>query len=160
MTNPVPPDAPLRDEEALKRLFFAQHTALGEQARTKLGADAIALAGLKQGVDGEVFNVVDDDLPSSREFLYLYKKNVRKFASLYLPHFASYGLCYLWEKYSTWSQGQLPPAFTRKKWYAYWKKTRYSNQKLKSRLGWTPQVSMAEALRCHFESCRYGERHA
>ena len=123
-------------------------------------ADAIALAGLKPGVDGEVFNVVDDDLPSSREFLYLYKKNVRKFASLYLPHFASYGLCYLWEKYSTWSQGQLPPAFTRKKWYAYWKKTKYSNEKLKSKLGWTPQVSMAEALRRHFESCRYKERHA
>src|SRR5205807_6697483 len=37
-------------------------------------------------VDGEVFNVVDDDLPSSREFLHLYKKNVRNFASLYLPH--------------------------------------------------------------------------
>src|SRR5438309_986785 len=104
-------------------------------------ADAIALAGLKHGVDGEVFNVVDDDLPSSREFLYLYKKNVRKFASLYLPHFASYGLCYLWEKYSTWSRGQLPLTFTRKRWHAYWKKTRYSNQKLKSRLGWTPQVS-------------------
>ena len=36
-------------------------------------ADAIALAGLKPGVDGEVFNVVDDDLPSSRQFLRMYK---------------------------------------------------------------------------------------
>ena len=32
-------------------------------------ADAIVLAGLRPGVDGEVFNVVDDDLPSSRQFL-------------------------------------------------------------------------------------------
>ena len=40
-------------------------------------ADAIALAGLAKGVDGEVFNVVDDDLPSSRKFLRLYKKNVK-----------------------------------------------------------------------------------
>ena len=30
-------------------------------------ADAIALAGVMPGVDGEVFNVVDDELPSSRE---------------------------------------------------------------------------------------------
>src|SRR5206468_7017915 len=32
-------------------------------------AEAIVLAGLKPGVDGEVFNVVDDNLPSSRRFL-------------------------------------------------------------------------------------------
>jgi transmembrane sensor len=44
MTNPVSPDAPLRDEDALKRLFFAQHAALGEKARAKLGDDAKALA--------------------------------------------------------------------------------------------------------------------
>ena len=44
MSNPVPPDAPLRDEAALKRLFFAQHAALNEKARAKLGPDAAALA--------------------------------------------------------------------------------------------------------------------
>ena len=36
-------------------------------------AEAIVLAGLKPGVDGEVFNVVDDDLPTSRHFLKLYQ---------------------------------------------------------------------------------------
>ncbi len=41
-------------------------------------ASAIVLAGLVEGVDGEVFNVLDDDLPSSRQFLRLYKKNVRE----------------------------------------------------------------------------------
>ena len=40
-------------------------------------AEAIVLAGLVKGVDGEAFNVVDDDLPSSRQFLRLYKKNVK-----------------------------------------------------------------------------------
>jgi ferric-dicitrate binding protein FerR (iron transport regulator) len=44
MTIPVPPDVPLRDEEALKRLFFSQQAVLGEKARAKLGADAVALA--------------------------------------------------------------------------------------------------------------------
>lgn len=119
-------------------------------------ADAIALAGLKRGVDGEVFNIVDDDLPSSREFLCLYKQNVRRFKSIYVPHFLSYALCYLWERYASWSKGQLPPVFNLRTWHAYWKKTRYSNAKLKIRLGWKPRVPMPEALRRHLEACRAG----
>jgi nucleoside-diphosphate-sugar epimerase len=123
-------------------------------------ADAIALAGLKKGVDGEVFNVVDDDLPSSRQFLRLYKKNVRRFKSVDVPHFASYALCYLWERYSAWSEGQLPPAFNRRQWHAYWKKTHYSNEKLKTRLGWAPNVPKSHAFSSYFEACRHGGRDA
>jgi nucleoside-diphosphate-sugar epimerase len=124
-------------------------------------ADAIALAGLKPGVDSEVFNVVDDDLPSSRQFLRLYKRNVRKFKSFYIPHVVSYALCYMWERYATWSHGQLPPAFNRRRWHSVWKKTRYSNNKLKSQLGWTPRVPTAEGLKRYFEACRRREeRHA
>jgi nucleoside-diphosphate-sugar epimerase len=116
-------------------------------------AEAIVLAGLRPGVDGEVFNVVDDDLPSSRRLLRLYKRNVGRFRSLYVPHGLSYILCSLWESYSRWSEGQLPPAFNRRGWHAYWKKTRYTNAKLKERLGWKPVVPQAEALRRYFESC-------
>jgi nucleoside-diphosphate-sugar epimerase len=123
-------------------------------------AEAIVLSGLVQGVDGEVFNVVDDDLPSSRQFLRQYKKKAIRFKSVYLPHVVSYALCYLWEKYAHWSQGQLPPAFNRGRWYIDWKKTRYSNEKLKSRLGWKPRVSTAEAMRTYFKSCAEGGRHA
>jgi nucleoside-diphosphate-sugar epimerase len=123
-------------------------------------AEAIALAGLREGIDGDAFNVVDDDLPSSRQFLHQYKKNVKSFTSIYVPHVLSYVLCYLWERYCDWSEEQLPPAFNRRRWHAYWKKTRYSNHKLKSRLGWTPRVSTAEGLRRHFESCRDGKQHA
>lgn len=123
-------------------------------------ADAIALAGVQKGVEGEVFNIVDDDLPSSREFLRLYKRNVRRFSSLYLPHSLSYALCYLWERYSVWSAGQLPPAFNRRKWHAYWKSTRYSNARLKDQLGWKPKVPMAEGLRRYFEACCHGDAHA
>jgi nucleoside-diphosphate-sugar epimerase len=121
-------------------------------------AEAIALAGLRRGVDGEDFNVVDDDLPSSRRFLRLYKRNVARFASLYLPHSLSYGLCYLWELYSNWSERQLPPAFNRKRWHSNWKKTRYSNEKLKTQLGWAAEVPTAEGLRRYFEACRKGGR--
>ena len=123
-------------------------------------AEAIVLAGLVQGVDGEALNVVDDDLPSSRQFLRQYKKSVRCFRSLYIPHAISHALCYLWEKYSQWSQGQLPPAFSIRRWHVEWKKTRYSNAKLKAKLGWTPKVSTADGLRRYFQSFGQGERNA
>ncbi len=120
-------------------------------------AEAIALAGLKKGVEGEVFNVVDDDLPSSRSFLKQYKKNVKKFRSIYVPGFVSYSLCYIWERYSAWSEGQLPPNFNRLHWHAYWKSTNYSNAKLKARLGWAPKVQMDEALKRCFLGYRAAE---
>jgi len=123
-------------------------------------ADAIVLAGLVRGVDGEAFNVVDDDLPPSRQFLHQYKKAVGRFRSIYIPHAVSYSLCCLWEKYSYWSYGQLPLAFTRGRWYSEWKSTRYSNKKLKDRLGWKPKISTPEAMRLYLSSCVRGKQHA
>ncbi len=123
-------------------------------------ADAIVLAGLVKGVDGEAFNVVDDNLPTSRQFLRSYKKNARHFKSIYVPRALSHSFCYLWETYSEWSEGQLPPAFNRGQWYANWKKTRYSNEKVKAKLGWRPRVSTDEGLRRYFESCRRELSHA
>jgi nucleoside-diphosphate-sugar epimerase len=123
-------------------------------------ADAIAVAGLKRGIDGEIFNIVDDNLPNSREFLRMYKKNVRRFRSLYIPHPLSYLLCCFWEKYSAWSEGQLPAVYNRRAWHAYWKKARYSNEKLKKRLGWSPRVGSEIALDRFFASCRSKMEHA
>ena len=117
------------------------------------------LVGLLSGTEGEAFNVVDDDLPSSRQFLRLYKRQVRGFKSIYVPHFFSYALCYGWERYSTWSEGQLPPMFNRRRWHANWRKTRYSNAKLKG-IGWMPKVSTAKALKSYFEACRNGGENA
>ena len=122
--------------------------------------DAIVLAGLVKGIDGETFNIVDDDLPSSRAFLRMYKKNVRAFPSIYVPHVLSYLLCAAWENYSKSSEEQLPLVFTRKRWYVEWKKTTYSNEKAKKLLGWSPRVSMAEGLRRFFEGCRGEGSHA
>jgi len=122
-------------------------------------AEAIALAGLTPGVDGEVFNVVDDDLPTSRQWLRLYKRRVKRFRSLFVPRFVSYLFCSAWEWYSQNSHGQLPLAFNRRRWHANWKKTTYTNAKLKTRLNWTPPVSTSEGLQRYFDACR-GVRHA
>lgn len=117
-------------------------------------AEAVVLAGLVEGVNGEVFNVVDDQLPSSRQFLRLYKKQVKRFRSIYVPRWASYCFCSLWERYSRWSNWQLPNAFNRNEWHVSWKKTVYANDKLKKRLGWAQKIPTSKALEIYFESCR------
>ena len=109
-------------------------------------AEAIVLAGLTPGIEGEVFNVVDDELPTSREFLRAYKRRTGSHFSLALPYPLANALCSSWEKYSKWSRGQLPPVFNRRRCSAEWKGNRYSNQKLHDRLGWKPKVNMETAM--------------
>ncbi len=117
-------------------------------------ADAVVLAGLVKGVDQEVFNIVDDELPTSRWFLREYKRRVKNFRSFYVPKPLCYLLCSTWERYSHWSHGQFPPVLNKLAWHAYWKGSDYSNDKLKARLGWQPRVPTAEGMNRFFESCR------
>lgn len=108
-------------------------------------AEAIVLAGLKPGVEGEIFNVVDDDAPTSKEFLRAYKKQTGVF-SLSMPYPITRLFCGGWERYARATQHQLPPVFNRRRCAAEWKGNRYSNQKLKERLGWKPRVPMNQAM--------------
>jgi nucleoside-diphosphate-sugar epimerase len=114
-------------------------------------AEAIVLAGVTEGIDGETFIAVDDTLPTSRQFLHLYKKHVRRFFSVYVPYTVFYFLNWLWEKYSIWSEGQLPPLFNRRSCATYYQRQIYSNSKLKERTGWSPRVPFEEASRRYFE---------
>jgi len=117
-------------------------------------AEAIVLAGLRRSIEGEVINIVDDDLPKSREFLRLYKKQVHRFISIPIPYPAFYLFSYLWEKYSKWSEGQLPPAFNRRTCATYFKGNTYSNKKAKELLGWHPRIRMREGLESLFVYAR------
>ena len=117
-------------------------------------AEAIVLAGLRGGIEGQVFNIIDDDLPTSRQFLHLYKRKVRRFISIPVPYPVWFLFCFLWEKYSIWSEGQIPPVFNRKVCSVYWKGNRYSNGKAKELLGWRPRVPMKEGLENFFAYMR------
>ena len=117
-------------------------------------AEAILMAGLADGVDGEIFNVVDDDLPSSTALVRLVKRNLGRFISVRVPYRFFYLLCWAWERYAARSQNQLPPVFNRRMCSAYHKGNRYSNQKVKRMVGWRPGVSMNEALTRYFEYMR------
>lgn len=117
-------------------------------------AQAIMLAGLRPNVDGEVFNVVDDELPTSRKFLSMYKKQGHSFPSIRIPYWLFYSFSWFWEAYSRWSEDQLPPVFNRNRCRTYWKGNRYSNRKLKDRIGWQPEVPFQEAARRYFADVR------
>jgi len=108
-------------------------------------AEAIVLAGLRPGIDGEVFNVVDDNLLTGHQFLKASKK-AKRFQSIRVPYWLAYAASFFWEKYSKWSNGQLPPVFNTRRCAAEWKNQRYSNEKLKARLGWRPRVPMNQAM--------------
>jgi nucleoside-diphosphate-sugar epimerase len=114
-------------------------------------AEAIVLAGLRHGVDGETFNVVDDDLPTSNQFLRAYKRTVKDFHYVRVPYSLAFFLSMLWEGYSRRTKGQVPPAFNRRRCSAEWKGNHYSNAKLRQRLGWKPRVNMEEALATFLE---------
>ena len=109
-------------------------------------AEAIVLAGLTPGVHGEVFNVVDDESLSSRQFLKAYRRRVKPFFSVPVPYPLAYCLCGVWERYSRWSQGQLPPVFNSRRCAAEWKGNRFSNEKLHQLLGWRPRVGIREGM--------------
>lgn len=109
-------------------------------------AEAIVLAGLKPDLNGEIFNIVDDELPTAQQFLQAYKEKVPSLRSFRMPYSIAYILSVLWEEYSKRSLGQVPPVFNRRRCAAEWKGNRYSNQKIKERLGWQPRVSMKDAM--------------
>jgi nucleoside-diphosphate-sugar epimerase len=108
-------------------------------------AEAIVLAALKTGVDGDIFNVVDDDLLTSQQFLNAYRKRVGRFVCLPLPYFVAYSLCAICECFSKHFK-RLPRSFNRRRCAAEWKGNRFSNQRLHDRLGWKPRVPMNQAM--------------
>lgn len=109
-------------------------------------AEAIVLAGIKEGIDREVLNVVDDETMTSGKMLAACKR-AKRFFSISVPYPLAYLFCSLWEHHARRSQGQLPPVFNRRRCSAEWKGNRYSNEKIHRLLGWKPRVKLAEAMK-------------
>jgi nucleoside-diphosphate-sugar epimerase len=108
-------------------------------------AEAIVVAALAPDASGQVYNVVDDDLPSSRQYLKLYSQQVKRVRAVPVPFFALMMGSRMVERYATRSKGQLPAIFTPYKTLAMWGGNRFTNAKLKS-IGWRPIVSTREGL--------------
>lgn len=115
-------------------------------------AEAIVVAAL-QAPDGAVYNVVDDDLPTSAQYLRRYKREVRGMRSIRIPYFLLMWGSKVVERYSRKSAAQLPAIFTPYKTMAMWGGNRFSNARLKS-IGWKPLISTDEGIRRSFAAFR------
>ena len=116
-------------------------------------AEAIVLAGRNAPGNGEVYNVLDDELMSCREFFRRYRREVERLRSITLPYPLLKAASALVERYHIYSRGQLPAVLTPYKVAAMWKGTTFDNQKLKA-LGWRPTVSTEEGIRRTFDDLR------
>jgi nucleoside-diphosphate-sugar epimerase len=109
-------------------------------------ADAVVRAGMAAGVVGEIFCIVDDDLPTSRELLRRYRREVQAIPYLTVPYPLLLELGRLNAWYSERTRGHLPAIFTPYKVAGMWGGHRFSNQRAKERLGWSVSVPMQRAL--------------
>jgi nucleoside-diphosphate-sugar epimerase len=114
-------------------------------------ADALVRIGQSAESQGQIYNVVDDDLPTCREYLQRFNREARRVRSVELPWPVTLGLSHLIERYHRYSRGQLPAFLTPYRSRALWAGNRFDNRKLKS-LGWQPAVSTDEGLRRTFEA--------
>jgi len=116
-------------------------------------ADAVALAGLEENTAGEVYNVVDDGLPTSRQFLKRYRREVKNVSFVPVPYVLIPLLSIAVEKYHKHSKGQLPAIFTPYKTASIWKGNLFDNSKIKS-IGWKQLVPTEEGLTRAFNYLR------
>lgn len=109
-------------------------------------AEAIVMAAAAdtdRGVD--IYNVLDDDLPSCRKYLRMYRRRARNLRTIPVPYFAMMALSRLCRWYHNYSRGQLPAFLTPYKAASLWKGNRFDNRKLKS-IGWRQIISTEEGL--------------
>jgi nucleoside-diphosphate-sugar epimerase len=118
-------------------------------------ADAIVVAGTAASADGQVFNVIDDELPTSGDFIAAYRRRVEPLRYVPVPYPLFYILCSVWEQCSRWSSGHLRPTLNRRRCAAYWKGNHYSNRKLKAMTAWRPLVSFVDASPEYFDYLRH-----
>ena len=109
-------------------------------------ADAIIKAAFVENIEGEVFHITDDNLPTSRQLLKRYKKEVKSIKSVYIPYLVLKFIGSLNEWYSKKYNNHFPPVFTDYKVSSIWKGHKYSNKKAKQLLVWNPPVSMEKGL--------------
>ena len=109
-------------------------------------AAGIALALTAPGIEGEAFNLLDDELLTARAFLKHYRRARRDLRVIPIPHWAIGCLSQLNVWYHKRSRGQLPAVLTPYKSNAMWKPLQYSIRKARSVLGWIPQTSTREGV--------------
>lgn len=114
-------------------------------------ADALVLTVSSHTAIGETYNIVDDDLPTQRQYISMLQENEYSVPSILLtvPLGLISSLAGLATGINTMIGGKIPlPGVLRSRALAARvKPLRYSNHKIKLELGWSPVVKIADGLR-------------
>ena len=117
-------------------------------------AEAVFRAGLVADIEGQAFNIIDDDPPTVNALVRRYKREIGRLRVVPIPLWAIGTVSGLFEWYNKYSNGQLPAVLTRYKSAAMWKRLRFANEKAKRALGWTPSTTFEQGLRRTADSLR------
>jgi nucleoside-diphosphate-sugar epimerase len=113
-------------------------------------AEAILLAVEKPQSDGQIFNVVDDQLPTQRRYAKLIAQRTVPRPRIFPVSWTIMRLiarcAWLTNRVILRGRAKIPGIFVPSRLHARCKPLRYSNAKLKSVLGWTPRYGLTEAL--------------
>jgi len=109
-------------------------------------ADGVALAGLVEGIEGQAFNLIDDESPSATEIFETNRRMGLRFRRLPITYSLMLALAALLSRWHEHSRGQVPLVLTPYRVQAIWKRLNYPNDKAKRTLSWSPKVSTAVAL--------------
>jgi nucleoside-diphosphate-sugar epimerase len=107
--------------------------------------DALVLGGTVEGIAGESFNVVDDEVITQREYLDLLVRNSgRQLRIVRLPRAAYFGIG-LAAEMAARVTGK-PPATNRYRVRARFRRVRWDTTKAKKLLGWRSRVPLRDGL--------------
>jgi nucleoside-diphosphate-sugar epimerase len=119
-------------------------------------ADAVAQAAL-HAPSGSAFNVVDDDLPSCRQYLNAYRNKVQRLRVLPVPYWAFLKGAGMLERYHKRSKGQLPAVFTPYVVRSMYRPLKYSNAALRA-IGWKQAVPTSVGMERAFSWLRDNQK--
>ena len=114
-------------------------------------ASAVVAAALTDGLGGQAFNVVDDELPTARQIVDAYRQSGGDLDVVEVPRWAMTSLSRLYAWWHTRSEGMLPSGLLPYVVEPMYQPLRFSNAAAKMRLRWRPRVDMRTALRLTVE---------
>jgi nucleoside-diphosphate-sugar epimerase len=151
LDNPVPPQLGLKIPGICFLLIGkSHHLPLIHVANC---ADAIYQAGIVEDIENRVFNLVDDNLPTQRDFLQAYETTLPRIPhKLFVPFPLFLLIARFFETATRITKGNIPPIITRYRAHNLWKNLRYDNSQAKTALRWIPRISIQHGIREMFLS--------
>jgi len=110
--------------------------------------DAILLAATQDEAVGHVYNIVDDDQITQRQYVdELIKRTSDKGFSMRVPFLLLYSASFILEKQAAWTKKTTPPLLTRYRLLSGTRDLCYDTTRARNELQWKPNVSLEEGLK-------------